>query len=223
MQPTGKLALFDLDNTLIDRQAAFLGWTQHFARERSLGDAAIAWILELDRDGFASREEVFSPVRERYHLAGGVEELITEYRSSYPSFIASEPLVVAALARLREAGWRLAIVTNGPPSQHEKIDKAGLASSFDAYCVSSEMGFEKPDPRIFEEAARQCGAELKLWSEAWMVGDAPGPDVQGGASAGLRTIWMHRGRSWGQLELRPDATVGSLSEAVEVLLSSPRR
>lgn len=220
MAAAGKLALFDLDNTLIDRQAAFGSWAEHFVAERGLEAPAVELLRNLDRDGFASREEVFAALAERYPGLGSVDELVALYRAAYPSCIPPVPEVVAQLARLREAGWKLAIVTNGPVSQHEKISRSGLAGSFDACCVSADLGIEKPDRRIFEEAALRCGAPLAGWTSRWMVGDAPGPDVAGGIAAGLRTIWMHRGRAWPETGYRPDAARGSVAEAVDLLLSA---
>lgn len=217
--PPLRLALFDLDNTLIDRQRVFLSWAVDFVAVHGLGEDAVEWILELDRDGFASREEVFGPLVERYALVSDVEHLLARYRVDYPGFIAPEPEVARQLDRLGDVGWCRAIVTNGPPSQHVKIARAGLTACFEAVVVSDELGVEKPDRRIFAEAARRCGAPLGEWAESWMVGDAPGPDVGGGASAGLRTIWMHRGRRWEGAAPPPDAVAGSVEEAVEVLLS----
>jgi len=218
----GHLAMFDLDNTLIDRQGAFARWAERFAAAAGLGREAVEFLVEVDRDGFATREEVFAPAKERFGLAGSVKELIAAYRVDYPTCVAPEPEVAAALRRLRAAGWRLALVTNGPPSQHEKVARAGLAGLFDAACVSEEIGVAKPDRAIFDEAARRCGVRLDGPGAlaGWMVGDAPGPDVGGGRGAGLRTIWLHRGRRWPLEEYRPDASVGSLPEAVEILLSA---
>ncbi len=218
----GHLAMFDLDNTLIDRQGAYARWAERFAAAEGLERGAVEFLLEVDRDGFASREEVFAPAKERFGLAESVEELIAAYRADYPRCIKPEPEVAAALERLRARGWRLAIVTNGPPSQHEKVARAGLAGLFDAACVSEEIGAAKPDRAIFEEAARRCGVQLDGSDKlaGWMVGDAPGPDVGGGRGAGLRTIWLHRGRRWPLEEYRPDASAGSLHEAVEILLGA---
>ena len=87
--------------------------------------------------------------------------------------------------------------------------------------VDPELGVEKPDRRIFDEAIRRCTEGSPLDQEAcWMVGDAPAPDIGGGRAAGLRTIWLHRGRSWNPLDGDPpDVTVGSPVEAVQEILS----
>ena len=77
-----------------------------------------------------------------------------------------------------------------------QIRSAGLDEVLDAWCISGLEGVAKPDRLIFEEAAKRCGAPL----EGWMVGDTPEIDVLGGNAAGLRTIWMARGRPWSVTE-----------------------
>lgn len=43
-----RLALFDLDNTLVDRSAAFRAWAQEFVAGYGLDAAALTWLLETD-------------------------------------------------------------------------------------------------------------------------------------------------------------------------------
>ena len=61
----------------------------------------------------------------------------------------------------------------------------------------------------------------RLATQRWMVGDAPGPDVGGARLLGLRTAWLHRGRTWdGDDGPRPDVVVGSVAEAVDEILAA---
>jgi FMN phosphatase YigB (HAD superfamily) len=39
--------------------------------------------------------------------------------------------------------------------------------------------------------------------------------------AGMRTVWMHRHRTWVEEGYRPDAQAGTIAEAVELLLDGP--
>jgi FMN phosphatase YigB (HAD superfamily) len=109
------------------------------------------------------------------------------------------------------------VITNGPASQANKIRSAGLDVVLDAWCISGVEGVAKPERRIFEEAARRCGAHL----EGWMVGDTPDIDIQGGIAAGLRTIWMARGREWNVATYAPDIVVNDIPEAVHRILEAP--
>jgi HAD superfamily hydrolase (TIGR01549 family) len=210
------LALFDLDNTLADRAAAFERWVGVFTAHFDLPDeAATPWMLEADGDGFAPRLEFLAAVRERLHLTPTVAELVEWYDATYPASYVREEDSIEALERLREAGWAVGVVTNGRTTQQmEKMRRTGLDHVVDAVCVSEALGVRKPDRRIFEEAARRCGTEL----HGFMVGDSPTADVGGGKAAGLRTVWLARGRHWDSGPA-PDVVVGTVSEAVAHLLA----
>lgn len=51
-----------------------------------------------------------------------------------------------------------------------------------------------------------------------MVGDSITADIGGGRAAGLRTIWIRRGRPWPPTEPLPDHMVDEVTEAVALLL-----
>lgn len=217
------LACFDLDNTLLDRQLAYRSWAQAFVAARGLDAAAFGLLVELDRDGFATREEVFGPARRLFGLEESVADLIAAYRVDYFAHIAPVPEVAAGLARLRSAKVRVALVTNGPPSQYEKLARAGLADSFDAVCVSDVLGVRKPDRAIFAAAAESCGTSLSALSRGFMVGDSLESDIAGGRGAGLETIWIARGRSLPEGAPAPDTIVDGPLEAIASLLHQVER
>lgn len=62
------LAIFDLDNTLIDRAASFLRWAVELATVHGRGPADIAWLVEVDGDGFAPRAKFLGAIRDRYEI-----------------------------------------------------------------------------------------------------------------------------------------------------------
>jgi HAD superfamily hydrolase (TIGR01549 family) len=213
------LALFDLDNTLIDRADGFGSWATEFAVEYGLGVEVVPTLTDLDQDGYRLRPEFFALVRERFGLRAEVEELWAYYRRTYPEHLRCRPAVLAALAGLRERGWRLGIVTNGLPDiQPAKIARTGLDRYVDGYCVSGVEGVRKPDPEIFRRAAARCGGTL---DGGWMVGDHPDQDIGGGRAAGLRTAWIQRpGRwpAWPGRDPGPDATVRDVVDAAALLV-----
>ncbi|MFI7052264.1 hypothetical protein ACIBLB_09415 [Streptosporangium canum] len=63
MQP---LALFDLDNTLINLDEAFQVWAGEFADEHGLEREAVGWLIALDRAGYPHREVFFTKAREHF-------------------------------------------------------------------------------------------------------------------------------------------------------------
>jgi putative hydrolase of the HAD superfamily len=86
---------------------------------------------------------------------------------------------------------RLGLVTNGAPDvQREKLSHTTLASLFDVTIISAEIGFGKPDPRIFDAALAALDSQPK---DAVMIGDSLARDVAGAHAAGIRAIWIDRG------------------------------
>jgi putative hydrolase of the HAD superfamily len=213
------IALFDLDNTLVDRAATYRRWAEAFASERDLGEFCVEWMCQADNDGFRPRPDLFAAAVDQFGLREEVGDLVSRYWTDYLSAYKPDPVVKEALRRLREAGWRIGIVTNGASTQHEKVARAELTDLVDTCCVSGEVGAEKPDSRIFTEALRRCGHAGENGSRPWMVGDAPIHDIGGGRELGLWTIWMHRGRRWELPDFRPELEVASVPEAVEIMLT----
>jgi putative hydrolase of the HAD superfamily len=125
-----------------------------------------------------------------------------------------EPLpdAIDTVRWLKESGCALALLTNGAgPAQRKKIARFGLAEFFDIILVEGEVGFGKPDPRVYQLAL----SELDLAPhDAWMAGDHLDWDVAAPQQLGLFTIWIDRqGRGLPpRSSVRPDRIVRALSE-----------
>lgn len=210
-----RLALFDLDNTLIDLRAAFQVWAAEFATDHRLGPDAVGWLIALDRPGLPHRQEFFAQVRDHFGLYDPVDELWSRYRQRMPFLVRCRPEVLDGLARLRGDGWRVGIVTNGTAdNQLGKIQQTGLADVVDGWALSGIEGIRKPDVGLFAIAARRCGVDLA--GGGWMVGDSLSKDVAGGRAAGLGTVWIGDGaRCCG--ETAPDHVVSDVLEAMAFL------
>ncbi|MGW7686378.1 HAD family hydrolase [Kribbella sp. NPDC054772] len=181
-----RLACFDLDNTLIDRNGAFLRWARWWVDVNHLDESALEWFVAHDNGGYRPRAELFEMARARFELTTPVDDLVAYYNEEHPLFTWVRPAVLDGLAELRAAGWRVAVVTNGETLQQDlKLEYTLLARAVDYACVSGTVGVRKPDRRIFELAAEHTGATL---DGGWMVGDHPAYDIAGGIAAGLRTI-----------------------------------
>jgi D-glycero-D-manno-heptose 1,7-bisphosphate phosphatase len=141
------------------------------------------------------------------------------------------PGVADALVRLRDAGFRLVVVTNQPDvargtQQREVIDRmhARLAAllPIDEFRVcdhddGDRCRCRKPSPGMLEDAARDGALSL---ADSFMVGDR-WRDVEAGQRAGCATIFIDRGYHERRPD-RPDAIVASLSEAADWILKRPR-
>lgn len=92
------------------------------------------------------------------------------------------------LAKLKEAGYRVALVSNYAHAGvlREALQRFGLLDHFDALVVSADVGYLKPHPRIFEAALATLGVSAE---EAVMVGNDLECDVEGAKKAGVRAVW----------------------------------
>ena len=104
------------------------------------------------------------------------------------------PDALPALRQLRARGYRLGLVSNTPWGTPDylwtgQLERFGLAGFFEVACFSSDVGFRKPDPRIFRTALDLLGVPA---ARAIFVGDEPQADIGGARDAGLRTVWVDR-------------------------------
>ncbi|MEU6972509.1 HAD-IA family hydrolase [Kitasatospora aureofaciens] len=217
------LLLFDLDNTLLPRDAAFRAWAQDFLSEHRLPPRDLDWFVTLDGGGYVPRSTVLSAVRRRYGLDASVDFLLAHFRRGINSHIHCPARHIEALRTARAAGWTLGIVSNGGTRpQLEKIRRTGLGPLVDGWVISEEADCVKPDPLIFEIAARRCGIRpVGDWTaHTWMVGDHAPADIAGAELAGLRSVWLHHGRPWAENGYRPTLRAAGLPEAVSLVLAA---
>ncbi|MFE2110596.1 HAD-IA family hydrolase [Kitasatospora sp. NPDC059463] len=225
------LLLLDLDNTLLPRDAAFRAWAQDFLTERALPPADVDWLVTIDGGGYVPRSTVLSAARRRYGLDESLDRLLAHYRHGINSYINCPARNIDALRAARAAGWTLGIVSNGSTGpQLEKIRRTGLGPMVDGWVISEEADCLKPDPLIFEIAARRCGVTpTGDWAaHTWMIGDHAPADIAGAELAGLRSVWLHHGRPWAEPAYRPTFKAAGLPEAVGQVLAArgapaPRR
>jgi HAD superfamily hydrolase (TIGR01509 family) len=90
------------------------------------------------------------------------------------------------LRTLREAGVRIAVVSNVGFDLRPIFAHHGLDELVSAYVLSYELGVIKPDPAIFLNACHQVDVDP---AAALMVGDSPGSDA-GAVTAGVRTLLL---------------------------------
>jgi putative hydrolase of the HAD superfamily len=121
-------------------------------------------------------------------LAAELAEIFAIDRSRRHVVFAESEQVLHELKK----SFKLALLTNGAPDiQGAKIDGSKLASFFETVIISGDLGFGKPDRRIFELVLQQ----LKVAPhEAVMVGDSLNRDIAGAQAAGIATVWINRHR-----------------------------
>lgn len=117
-------------------------------------------------------------------LADRIADSFTELRrAEYRLY----PDAHATVDALRQAGVKLALVTNGAAeTQREKIVRFELAHRFDHIQIEGEFGMGKPELEVYRHALDRLGVAA---DEAWMVGDNFEWEVVAPQQLGMCGIW----------------------------------
>lgn len=226
--------LLDLDDTILDDSGNVAHcWREAcFAYREELGEldpAALHETLERTRRWFwsdserhrvgrldldAARREIVRASLAAFHVDAPAlaEKIAGHYRTQ--RHLGLQPLAdaIETVRWLRDSGCRLALLTNGAAeAQRSKIARFGLEELFDVILIEGELGYGKPDPRVYRLALERLGATP---AETWMAGDNLEWDVAAPQRLGIFAIWIDRrgdGIPAGQAT-RPDRVVRSLSE-----------
>ena len=116
------------------------------------------------------------------------EKIAERYSSQRDLGIRPFAEAVETVRWLRESGCRLALLTNGSGvDQRSKVTRFGLAELFDLILIEGELGYGKPDTRVYRLALEKLGVTA---AEAWMVGDNLEWDVAAPQRLGIFGIWV---------------------------------
>jgi putative hydrolase of the HAD superfamily len=184
----------DLDNTLVDRDRAFYLWAQQVMPAWGGRPGDIDWLVHADDGGYASRSELAQMIIERLQpLPADVDQLVSAMRTGLLEHLECYPGVLPQLEQLAASGQSLVIVTNGDSKQQRaKLERTGLIRVITGAVISGELGFKKPDPRVFEAAYALAGGD----GVAWMVGDHITADIAGARALGWATAWVGHEQEW---------------------------
>jgi putative hydrolase of the HAD superfamily len=142
-----------------------------------------AW-ARLERNDISAAEfdEVFAAEAERLgHRVPGADVLALLSGDVRPE-------MVAALDRVREAGYRTACLTNNMSGEHKSAERgetiAAIMARFDAIVESSKVGVRKPEPRFYEIACEL----LDVQPDRCVFLDDLGINLKPAAAMGMHTI-----------------------------------
>ncbi|HEU4580046.1 MAG TPA: HAD family hydrolase [Polyangiaceae bacterium] len=199
--------LFDLDDTIVRFSTGQPNFWQlaleshvpqlaeHHPRLCALIDAASQEYWSEPERAFLGRQDMYAArryvARAVLEAEGISEELcqrfaddVTDRKEAYvhPFEGALETLQV-----LRAQGHRLALLTNGSALfQRRKLQRFALEPFFELILIEGELGYGKPDPRVFQAALDFFAASPQ---SAWMIGDNLQADIAGAQQLGIDGIW----------------------------------
>ena len=219
-----RVIVFDLIGTLLDLQAM----DAHF--ERFFGDAAVrkewftqtlqlamAALLTNAYEDFGVQSDTALEITARRYkvsMLGEEKNLILSTLRKLRPF----PDTSKSLQRLREAGLRLAILTNSTAQTAEaQLTFAGLRDHFEQVISADEIRCFKPAPEVYHLAARRLGVE----QEQVRLVSAQDWDVTGALRAGCAAAFIARpGQVMNPFGPQPDVRGTDLIEVVERIVAA---
>lgn len=228
--------LFDLDDTILDTTLSATRVWRLTAKafEEEIGQSAEVFDPILDRarkwywaDPHRNQEGRLDVQKSRIEVTHhgllelGIEDvaLATRFADHYSDHRVSSmqpfPGAIETLEHFNTIGVPLALITNGDAQgQRDKVAHFDLTQYFQAVLIEGELGFGKPDPRVFEKALRSCDAPAE---GSWCVGDNLGWEVAAPQALGMQGIWNDwEGKTLPEdSEIMPDRVVMAIAELIE--------
>ncbi|MWC29668.1 HAD family hydrolase [Paenibacillus sp. MMS18-CY102] len=212
--------LFDLDGTLLDRDASLVPFARdqydRFPQLQGVSqDAFVGKFVTLDCHGNVWKDKVYQQLLEDFGIQGLTwQALLDDYLASFQRHCIGFPNMKSVLAELKDSGIRMVLVSNGYGQfQYDNFMALGVSHLFDAVLISEWEGLRKPDPAIFKLALSKLGVEA---GEALFVGDHPDHDIRASRELGMRAVWKQNDA---QVELgtvvEADASIEDFTELLD--------
>jgi 2-haloacid dehalogenase len=125
------------------------------------------------------------------------------------------PEVPETLQRLKQAGLKIAVLSNGSPRMLQAIvASAKLSDVLDAVLSVEEVGIYKPHPKVYQLAVDRLGVPIKAIayqsSNAW--------DAYAASAFGMQVVWCNRyGQPRERLPGAPDREISSLAALPDLI------
>jgi 2-haloacid dehalogenase len=226
-------ALFDLDGTLFDfeaAEAAAVTATLQRAGVPVTPDLLAGYREVNARHWLALERGETTPARLRLERWGellqqagvhGIE--VEELAERYLGDLAAGSHVIDGAEEVLDdlaATHRIAFITNGLANvQRPRLEASPLRRHGEALVISEEVGAAKPDPAIFAAALHAMGSPPR--AAVTMIGDSLSADIAGANAFGLTSIWISPAAAAAPVEehARPTHRISDLRELPALLRS----
>ena len=125
------------------------------------------------------------------------------------------PEVPDMLRRLKAAGLKTAILSNGTPTMLQAaVENARIGDLLDAVLSVEEVGVYKPHPKVYQLAVDRLG----LGPQAICFQSSNAWDAYAASAFGMRVVWCNRyGQRKERLPGNPDREIRTLAELPEIV------
>lgn len=199
-----RLAVFDLDGTLVDSAPDLHAALDRLMAARGLRGFTRSEVIGMVGDGAKVLVERALAARGQPFDQAALDAFLADYTANAAVETRPFPGIEAALDALRADGWRLAVCTNKPEAAaRELLGALGLLPRFAALGGGDSFPVRKPDPahlRLTIEAAGGPGSGVV------MVGDHHN-DMAAAEGAGVPAVFV--GWGYGPLAMAEGAPVAA--------------
>jgi len=109
-----------------------------------------------------------------------------EYLKAHRGYVRLYPGSVEALSWVKRNNFHLGMISDIDDSYlYEQLEALNIKHIFDSVTTSEEVGFRKPDKKIFDTALKKAEC---TGNESIYIGDKIDRDVAGGKNVGMKTI-----------------------------------
>ncbi len=199
-----KAIYFDLDNTLVNRDASIDKFAHHLIKTMSfeLRNACPIQvsniIKEQDCGGYLTENSAYSKILQALGCELSLklswiknkrpEDLSLFWTNDFPKCTVEMSGAANLINYLHQQAYHLGVISNGAELSRRSTLEATSFKHLLSQMVSSEnFGVSKPDPSIFEHTAKLAGYKTE---ECIYFGDHPVNDILGATGSGMRAVWL---------------------------------
>ena len=146
-----------------------------------------------------------------------LEELADNYSNIHEGLWHLLDDVEETLQKIKERNIKLGIMTNGTSeSQRGKLRRFDIEKYFDYIFIEGEVGYGKPDIKIYEYILQTTGVEC---NKIIMVGDNLVWDIEPPQKLGIYTIWINTKEVLLEnFNIKPDKIIQKISDIIELII-----
>ena len=125
------------------------------------------------------------------------------------------PEVKEVLEKLKDKGFKLAILSNGTQELLNELVKSNkLDNLFDDLFSIEDVGIYKPDSKVYDMPVKKYNLNSSeitfLSANTW--------DVSGGGNYGYNSIWVNRNKAiFDNLDFKPKKEISDLTQLLEII------
>jgi phosphoglycolate phosphatase len=210
-----RIAVFDLDGTLVDSAADIHAALDRLMAARGLPGFARPEVTAMIGDGVRVLVTRALAARGLPFEEAALAAFMADYEAEAAVLTRPFAGIPEALDALAAAGWRMAVCTNKPVSAARRLlDALGLSARFDALGGGDSFPVRKPDPGHLRATLAAAGGDP---SRAVMIGDHAN-DMRAAAGAGVPAIFA--GWGYGPEAMAAGAPIAGTPDALPALIAA---